>query len=421
MPIDISNIPSSMPTSTTNSVYAGNHDQSETANDSFSGDNEMSIEQLQRQQEELIKMQNMIQQKMSTIQSAIYQRESRENRSFQGQARPIRNIRNNSKALAEYNRNAVPKVTNQKQQCKRKQDSSVSEYTSQYMTQSMLIPSNANYATEESVPLYQKETRSKSAMKRRTRQERYKAISTERVQTVSACRKKSVAENKSKFDQNVKFDTTFVSKIPVLKHNENKSRTTFCSRERTSFIQRETTLCSITPTTKCIQIEKSATMITRKTIETLKKIRATQSTIKVMRYFVRVLKLFNKKLNMFNERDNWGGLCRSLCNNYAVILSEIKVLPFKCPQFATRTPKLVDEINSQLFKRQKNVPACSTAFQKECKPFVKLLQNIIGYYTVREKSVEDRSNNSRSRSITKIIGELSLSFLHLQLELRFLH
>lgn len=65
------------------------------------------------------------------------------------------------------------------------------------------------------------------------------------------------------------------------------------------------------------------------------------------------------------------------------------------------------ETHSKLFsKREKNVPSCSTSFQRELKPLANLLQSILNFYNIRDKSIEERSNNSRSRSTNAIKGHV---------------
>jgi hypothetical protein len=68
----ISNAPSSINDSTTESFYDSNYDFERNKELSFTSDKDISIKQLQRQQEELMRMQAIIQEKMSNIQSAIH-------------------------------------------------------------------------------------------------------------------------------------------------------------------------------------------------------------------------------------------------------------------------------------------------------------------------------------------------------------
>lgn len=323
---------------------------------------------------------------MSTLRNAINQRESRDLKALKPRHKASKSI--SKIPCGVYN------LPNEPNCDARLEDSCITmeEYTSQYMSQSML---QQNRQETHDAPFYKQTLRSKSVnKKRRNREERTRQMSTERL---GAPRTKSVAENKFKPQENEHLDRTFVSKIPQIKQNV-KSRSGLESNERISFIAKEPTHTAITPLTKCLQIEKSANMINKKAIDGLKKIRAIQSTIKVMRYLIKVIKIFNKNLDVFNERDNWGGLCRSLCNNSEILLSEINLLSQNCTSL-DKAPKLISEIHENLFmtKRQKGVPSCSTTFQKECKPFANLLQSIVGYYNVKETSVEERSHQ-RSKS-----------------------
>lgn len=99
------NFPSSMPTSTTGSVYGGNNDASEIGEEQFVKDKELPIEELQKQHDELIRMQQMIQAKMSTIQNAIHKRESRENRALRPRSKPWKSTHRISTAFANSDTN----------------------------------------------------------------------------------------------------------------------------------------------------------------------------------------------------------------------------------------------------------------------------------------------------------------------------
>lgn len=274
---------------------------------------------------------------------------------------------------------------------------SISDFTSQYMTQSMLTNSRQTTENEKSVPLYNKENRSNSTYKqRRTRQERDKGVSTERVQEIPKCRKKSVVNYKQPTEEHVTFNEKFISKIPKLNH-EGKSRTAYCSRERNSYMN-ETQIVSVS---KCFQIEKNANLIHKKTIEAFRRLRPTNITIKVIRFLIKLLKVFNTKLNQFNHKETWSNLSQTIMKNSSVVLKEIKDLPLNCGNLAN-PPAVVNEIYDQLFnKNEKGVPSCSTAFQKECKPFANLLQSVVNYYNSIEKPAEEIQTAARSKSVNK--------------------
>ena len=104
---------------------------------------------------------------------------------------------------------------------------SISDYTSQYMTQTMKV-SDQKEPQEQSVPLFH-ENRSKSVNKqRRTRRERYNEKSSDRLHSSTMYRKSSVSNlGRPKGDSKVtiKPAANFESKIPTLK--QPKSRTAF--------------------------------------------------------------------------------------------------------------------------------------------------------------------------------------------------
>lgn len=142
-----------MPTSTTGSVYGGNNDVSELGEDPFIQDKELPIEDLQKQHDELIRMQQMIQEKMSTIQTAIQKRGSRENKVLRTKAKPWKSTQRISTAFANSDTNCVqtPVFMSKPPMPERLEDScvSVSDFTSQYMTESMLTNSRQNNENEK--------------------------------------------------------------------------------------------------------------------------------------------------------------------------------------------------------------------------------------------------------------------------------
>ena len=60
------------------SVYGASYDKRQKCGSSVASENDLSLEQLQKQQEELMQMQNMIQEKMNHLQYAIKEKVSRE-------------------------------------------------------------------------------------------------------------------------------------------------------------------------------------------------------------------------------------------------------------------------------------------------------------------------------------------------------
>lgn len=146
--------------------------------------------------------------------------------------------------------------------------------------------------------------------------------------------------------------------------------------------------------TKALNIDKNAQFIAKKTFEALSKVRPTQSTVRCTRFLILVLKCFNEELSHLSEYGTWSVLLSTILSNLPEILKEIKLLSKRCANIDT-APQLIEEMNSRLFTNtDKNLPSCSKAFQRECKPIANLLQSIVCYYEARDKSIDDRSNNS---------------------------
>lgn len=151
-------------------------------------------------------------------------------------------------------------------------------------------------------------------------------------------------------------------------------------------------------------VKKASNLITRKTFDALKRIRPIQSSIKVIRGFITILKFYNPTLKYLNENDNLMNLFQSIKTHSSVLLREIKLLCFKCTKYDV-IPDVLEEIRKKVLSRkEKNVPSCSSSFQRELKPFASLLLSLVQYYNSKGRvQVEKATVRSKSalRSLSK--------------------
>jgi len=384
----ISNTPSSVNSSINGSVYGDTtNDHNPMTDSSFISEREISIKQLQKQQQELLRMQNLINQKMSNIQSAIHQKDVRENKSTK----------------------VAPKAAKGRNSCDLGKMSKAVVTVGDYSCKSVMR-SSCFGKKEPSVPLFKSDPRSKSTIKqRRSRQTRVHEMSMERTQQFSKPRGRNDSQRlgistKQEFPaQNVyqnntattPYNDSFVSKIPMLRQSHSRLRSGQGSKERMEVVNEVPIIVS-----RCVQINKAAVLINRKTFENLRVIRPIQSSIKVIRSFIKTMKIYNPKLNFLKETEHWAKLTYDLCKHSSILVKEIKELSLRCKIYQTPHPVIIEAEQELFSSKQKNVPACSTAFQRELKPFSNLLQSLINYYNGRERSVENRSS-SRNKSACK--------------------
>ncbi|CAI2382607.1 unnamed protein product [Moneuplotes crassus] len=380
---------SSVTSQTSESAYATNTDKKNFLDISLTSEGDASIEQLQKQQEELQKMQNMIQQKMSTLQTAINSRAHKGGQRLCSRSRTI--IKD--AAMYEDEPNEKPPVPQKMEDMAM----TISDYTSQpiteAMTQSMVQNSGEKFNEEDSVPLEPMSRPSSSLHKsRRSRKDRYNEKSQDRINFDSLYRK---SEKKSLIGAIPENKNLNSATKPTQHKILTKSGSNMCSKVRPSkFVEKESTL----HIPKCIQVEKAATLINKRTLNALKKIRPIQSSIQVIRGFVKILKFYNPKIKNFNEEDTWMRVCFSLIHNSNTVLREIKLLSLKCTTYP-EMPKVLELIaNKILGKKEKNVPACSSSFQKECQPFTRLLQSLVNYYKSKQRTERSKSNHSAIRT-----------------------
>lgn len=281
---------------------------------------EVTISQLQKQQQELLKIQNMIQMKMSTIQSAIIQKESRGSKAIKAN-KDFRELNMHDRSILsqtiDSERPPTPELLN-------KSCISISDYSSHQIDTTVnekrvLQITTSKYTTkEDSIPLFNAKTRCKSVTKqRRTRKERFNQQSSERQCEESYYTNKSVIKS----NLNASFSAKFESKIPSIMH-QPKTRTTLCSKERSTVSKEHSHLAL----NKCYQVEKAANVISKKTFDILKRVRPIQSSVLVIRLFIKVLKLYNSRLCLFNEKDNLAKMLNALSVHSNIIIKEVKLL-----------------------------------------------------------------------------------------------
>ena len=248
-------------------------------------------------------------------------------------------------------------------------------------------PLNRNISSLVSgTPSFISDNRWKSVnKKRRTRREREASIENSSTND----KKQSILKVKQDNSDYIIFNENV--KLPnYMKINDRNSRTTLWSVERSN--HNESFMSQINA--KAINIDKNAHLITKKTFEAISKIRPTQSTIRCIRFLVLTLRYFNKNLTNISEYGGWSILLSSVLSNSSTIWKEIKHISKRWLSINS-APLLIEEMNTQLFiNKDKNVPSCSKAFQKECKPIANLLQSIVSYFETKDKSVDGRSDTS---------------------------
>lgn len=358
---------------------------------------EVSIKELQKQQEELIRMQQMIQKQMATIQNAIWIQE-------QDKSRWIRSRK------GHYDHEKQPEIQNKNSKIVKTKDRSpiakpryynngsfvsVNDYNNNYMTASSQIDRSKKEKNEKSVPLFNNEKRCNSALKkRRTRWEREREMSADKYASNANQSKSPALANLKPTYENVYFNNNIPQFLPG--SNNGKSRTAFCSRDH-SFYNDNTSVNH-----KASQIEKTAGLLNKKVFDVLRRTRPTQSTIKAVRMFFKLLKHFGKHYRHFDENETWNVLTNTLAANSNLIMHEISISIEKIESLEAM-PDIFDEINSQLFakKPKKGVPSCSTAFQKEVKPITNFLQSVVNHFDMKDKSWDIGSNSSGQKSWNK--------------------
>lgn len=385
--------PDSDKVSTSSSVYESSKKSSENKSQWGITGKEVTIEDLHKQQLELIKMQALIQEKMQHLQNAISKRESRtkdEKKSISTfDLKSYRNKKNQLTSLLQFDGKSSHNESSQ--WIKVRPDSYVLPKTDSRNKngQKWLFNKNSSAlvsdtATNSTI----NDWRSKSNLKkRRTRREREASIENSTNQNES-----KHLNDKVKIENNdyVVFNENDKS-LNYMRIKDRNSRTAIWSIERNN-LNNESFMSQIN--TKAQNIDKNAQLIAKKTFEALAKVRPTQSTVRCIRFFVLVLKCFNNKLTSISEYGTWTVLLWSILSNLGVILKEIKLLSKRCSALET-AHQIIDEMNSRLFiNTDKSLPSWSKAFQKECKPIANLLQSIVCYYEIKDKSIDDRSNNS---------------------------
>ncbi|CAI2382231.1 unnamed protein product [Moneuplotes crassus] len=383
------NYNSSHASQTSESAYCGNDSRRHLWDSSFISEGDSSLEQLQKQQKELEKMQNIIKLKMSSLNTEIKARASREHRRLG--IKP-RNALNNTMMCREIPQE-IPPAPEKLQDLTMPISEYVTQTMPQSMTNSMIQTSHTKFTEEESVPLESSKRPSSSVSKsRRSRMDRYNDKSQERLHYGSLYNKGMLSSFHSTLNGNSNLKS--LAK-PVRSKFLANSRSNVCSKVRPENpILEEGTL----QITKSLQVEKAAGLISEKTLKALKRIRPIQSSIQVIREFVKILKFYNPKLKSLNEEDTWMRLCFSIIHNSNIVLREIKLLSMKCTTYS-QIPKVLEIFSKKILgKKSKNVPSCSTNFQKECQPFIRLVQTLINYYKTHRCVVESRSNQSLARS-----------------------
>ena len=271
---------------------------------------------------------------------------------------------------------------------------SISEYSNNYNTNSIIEtrPSIMN-SHEKQVPLFKSGVRSGLNSKvRRTRNQRELDVSADKYATSLVGPKKSMVYNRNNISKcdNVYFNSNIGHDAPTTVKTQ-KSRTTFCSRERTSYVA-ET---GPNGGHKLTQLEKAQNNLTTKAFQGLQRIRPTQVTIKVVRMFFKLLRKYSKHYRQYNINESWIALTNTLATNGNLIVHEVKAIVGRFEEMEVK-PEILEEINSALFvkKVKRGVPSCSTTFQREVKPITNFLQALNNYFDLRDRSADGRSDFS---------------------------
>ena len=398
---------SSMKSSTTSSLYEPGstvHVQNSKSHDSVNQtqSKEITIEELHKQQLELIKMQEMIQKQMSSINQAIQLQEKAHNIS--------RHMHKNSVNISTSDYSNMDKNGNSSQfLCTKKSKDtekvlpnssfvSVNDYNTNYISNPMNLSSKHNKTQEKSVPLFKSATKCRSIeKKRRSRGEREREISADRFAASSYQRRKSqLAHKRNDYANNVYMNNTANTTISGTLMNTFKPRSTFCSKDRST----NNANSNASANHKLHLLEKSVSMINKRVFDNIKRIRPTQTTMRTLKMFFKVLKYFSKHYRQYNENDAWSKHTNTLVSNSNLIIYELKAI-WKRVQYIENVPNFLNEMNALLFAKKpvKGVPSCSTAFQKEIKPIVNFCLNLINYFDTVDKSPEHNLFSSYQKSV----------------------